>query len=81
MDLRMPVIDGLAATRLIRKAGGKYETVPIMALSAGGPEMEEKALNAGCTRFFRKHKIEELIGAVEEILLKRGRSTDKRPTA
>ncbi|HTK35934.1 MAG TPA: ATP-binding protein [Caulobacteraceae bacterium] len=34
MDMRMPVMDGLAATRLLRAAGGPNATVPVLALSA-----------------------------------------------
>ncbi|AMA58358.1 hybrid sensor histidine kinase/response regulator [Bradyrhizobium sp. CCGE-LA001] len=34
MDVRMPDMDGLAATRAIREQGGSYETLPIVALTA-----------------------------------------------
>jgi CheY-like chemotaxis protein len=34
MDLQMPVMDGLTATRAIRALGGRASTIPIVALSA-----------------------------------------------
>jgi CheY-like chemotaxis protein len=34
MDMRMPEMDGLAATRAIRALGGAWSTIPIIALTA-----------------------------------------------
>ncbi len=52
MDIRMPVLDGLAAVRHLRSAG---VTSPILALSAGAmiPEQQE-CLDAGCNEFIAK---------------------------
>ena len=48
MDLEMPRLDGLTATRRIRKVK-ELETVPVVAVSAyGADQFREKALAAGC---------------------------------
>lgn len=54
MDVQMPVLDGLAATRLIRTEL-KLARLPIIALSAGVLEEERRqALEAGMTDFHPK---------------------------
>ncbi len=52
MDIRMPVMDGYQATRII-KAEPRGETVKILALTASTYE-EKTALAAGCEEYFRK---------------------------
>ncbi len=48
MDVHMPRMDGLEATRLIRDLGGRCATLPIIAMSADVmPEMEARCLKAG----------------------------------
>jgi signal transduction histidine kinase/ActR/RegA family two-component response regulator len=48
MDLHMPVMDGLAATRAIRALGGDIARIPIVAMSADVmPEMVERCRDAG----------------------------------
>ena len=48
MDVQMPGMDGLEATRRIRALGGKYLEIPIIALSAHAMKGEkEKSLQAG----------------------------------
>ncbi len=54
MDLSLPIIDGLAATRLIRRLPG-FETVPIIAVSAHDTaDFQNEALAAGCDEYITK---------------------------
>jgi hypothetical protein len=55
MDMRMPELDGLAATRAIRAAGGSLATIPIIALTANAfPEDVAACFEAGMTGFVAK---------------------------
>ncbi len=65
MDLSLPVIDGLAATRLIRKLPHCNST-PIIAVSAhDSSDFQTDALAAGCNSYITKpidfNELEELI--------------------
>jgi len=65
MDLSLPVIDGLAATRLIRKLPA-LEKVPIIAVSAHDTsDFLAEALGAGCNSYITKpidfNELEQLI--------------------
>ena len=65
MDLSLPLIDGLAATRLIRKLPNCKHT-PIIAVSAHDTaDFHAEALQAGCDRYVTKpidfSELEELI--------------------
>lgn len=65
MDLSLPVIDGLAATRLIRKLPD-LEATPIIAVSAHDTsDFQSEAIQAGCNRYITKpidfNELEELI--------------------
>jgi PAS domain S-box-containing protein len=52
MDIQMPIVDGLTATRAIRKAG---IATPIVAISAGAMANDiRKALDAGCSMHLSK---------------------------
>jgi CheY-like chemotaxis protein len=54
MDLSLPVIDGLAATRAIRKLDGLAKT-PIIAVSAHDTsDFQAEALAAGCDSYITK---------------------------
>jgi CheY-like chemotaxis protein len=55
MDMRMPEMDGLAATQLIRQRGGKLAHVPIVALTANAfPEDVKACFDAGMNQFVTK---------------------------
>jgi len=54
MDLSLPKLDGLAATREIRRHKG-FDSVPILAISAhDGEESRSAALEAGCNEYMTK---------------------------
>lgn len=55
MDVQMPVMDGLEATRRIRASDKSYAQLPIIALTAHGlPEDREKSLAAGVNAHLTK---------------------------
>ncbi|WP_313011724.1 ATP-binding protein [Brevundimonas sp.] len=55
MDVNMPVMDGLSATRLIREGGGLNADTPIVVLSASArSEDHEAGLNAGADAYLNK---------------------------
>ena len=71
MDLSLPVIDGLAATRLIRKLPDCQRT-PIIAVSAHDTsDFQSEAIEAGCNCYITKpidfNELEAMIG---QLLLK-----------
>jgi CheY-like chemotaxis protein len=73
MDIQMPQLDGLSATKIIRK---KNTTVPIIAQTAYAFTSDKiKSLNAGCNDYLSKPtKPGELISIVYKYLSK-NRST------
>jgi two-component system, sensor histidine kinase len=55
MDVRMPEMDGLAATRAIRARGGRLATIPIIALTANAfAEDVRLCREAGMSDFLAK---------------------------
>ncbi len=55
MDINMPVMNGLEATKAIRSLGGGYKTLPIIALSADAMQAGmEKSYEAGMTAYVTK---------------------------
>jgi len=54
MDLSLPKLDGLSATRQIRQKKG-LKKIPIVAVSAhDSPESRTEALDAGCNEYVTK---------------------------
>lgn len=53
MDLSMPVMDGLAATRVIRGFDG-MNNLPIIAVTAYGESYYRQAMEAGCDDLINK---------------------------
>lgn len=77
MDIRMPLMDGVAATRAIRDAGGPASRVPIVALTANAdPEDARGYMAAGMASVVEKPiKAERLLLALAEVL---GDSAERR---
>jgi CheY-like chemotaxis protein len=68
MDISMPVLDGLAATRLIRESeiGNK---VPIIAVTGFGQNYYQQSLEAGCSKLINKPvNFDELFSLIEHYL-------------
>ena len=70
MDIKMPVMDGVAATRAIRALGGPASLVPIIALTANAePEDAEGYIAAGMNGVVEKPmKPEHLLAALQQAL-------------
>ena len=72
MDIEMPVLDGVEATRLLRAAAPE---LPIVAVS--GHDYEERVLeirNAGANDYVRKARLEDELPRALEALLGRARA-------
>ncbi len=74
MDARMPVMDGITATRLIK---AKFPTIPVIVLSIYS-EYRTEALNAGADLFLGKAEpVEHLLSKLASIAAGR----DANPTS
>jgi two-component system CheB/CheR fusion protein len=76
MDLRMPVMDGLEATRRIRQGEGGQPGVPIVALTAHGlPGDRERFLQEGLDGYLAKPlNIDELDQVLARIMAGQGQA-------
>ena len=55
MDMQMPVMDGVTATRAIRQLGGRYVQLPIVAMTANAMrDDQERCIAAGMVDFVSK---------------------------
>ena len=71
MDIQMPIMDGLAATRIIRDLDNQIlKNIPIIAMTANAfKEDEERALECGMNGFISKPvKINKIISLFEKLL-------------
>jgi signal transduction histidine kinase/ActR/RegA family two-component response regulator len=71
MDVQMPVMDGLEATRLIRR-NPRWETIPIVAMTARAMEGDQQTcLSAGMNGYISKPiHAPHLLSVVEEFTLR-----------
>ena len=69
MDIQMPVMDGLEATRIL-KADATTKNIPVLALTSDAMKGDkEKILEAGCDGYLAKPlDIKELLEKVAEYL-------------
>ena len=70
MDMQMPVMDGLEATRRLRQVASPCARVPILALTANAMEEDrQRCVEAGMSGYLVKPIVrEELIAALRAYL-------------
>ena len=75
MDLHLPELDGLEATRRIREIAA-LQDVPIVATSTlDSAELQAEAFAAGCTAFRRQPLDFDKFGDVADLILQRHRKS------
>lgn len=70
MDIQMPVLDGLEATKLIRKRNDSYRDIPIIAITANSMDSQLKEyLENGMNGYVKKPIIlSELLSTIYQNL-------------
>lgn len=69
MDVALPLVDGLTATRYIRKNLDKSGKIPIIAFTASGDSIYKEAISAGCDTLLSKPlEFEALQPVIEKYL-------------
>jgi CheY-like chemotaxis protein len=82
MDIHLPDMDGLSATRLIN-ADRDLRGIPVVALTALAMKGDrERALEAGCTDYLTKpYRIQDLLGILDRYLKKAPATGDRNERA
>jgi len=77
MDIQMPVMDGLKATREIRALGGAFQDVPIVAMTAHAMTGDiDKSIAAGMNAHITKPiDPDELINVLSDLLTRKAKIT------
>ena len=53
MDMALPLVDGIQATKIIRQLK-EASKIPIIAITASGQYIYQRAMDAGCNAFLEK---------------------------
>lgn len=71
MDVQMPVMDGVEATRMIRESNKSWKNIPIIALTAHALEGDrERFIQSGMNAYLSKPvRREDLQGVIRDILV------------
>ncbi|MBO6792318.1 MAG: PAS domain S-box protein [Balneolaceae bacterium] len=69
MDINMPIMDGIEAMLKIRSRDWKYQTMPILAVTAGDKGGKSELIEQGFTDYLQKpYRENELLAIIEDSL-------------